>query len=76
MKRRAAVEPVIGQLKAEQKGDGDRANAVLAARGDNFALFLAPAEAPFAHPSPGALRPAERRPIFAKTAAQPSFTDD
>ena len=48
MKRRAAVEPVIGHLKAEHrmgrnhlKGrDGDRANAVLAAVGYNFALLL------------------------------------
>jgi IS5 family transposase len=48
MKRRAAVEPVIGHLKAEHrmgrnhlKGRaGDRANAVLAAAGYNFALLL------------------------------------
>lgn len=48
MRRRAAVEPVIGHLKAEHrmernylKGrEGDRANAVLAAAGYNFALIL------------------------------------
>uniref|UniRef100_Q07JF3 Putative transposase n=1 Tax=Rhodopseudomonas palustris (strain BisA53) TaxID=316055 RepID=Q07JF3_RHOP5 len=48
MKRRAAVEPVIGHLKAEHrmgsnhlKGrHGDRANAVLAAAGFNFHLLL------------------------------------
>ena len=48
MKRRAAVEPVIGHLKAEHrmgrnylKGrNGDRANAVLAAADYNFALLL------------------------------------
>src|SRR5271169_310952 len=48
MKRRAAVEPVIGHLKAEHrmgrnylKGpDGDRINAVLAAAGFNFSLLL------------------------------------
>ena len=48
MKRRAAVEPVIGHLKAEHrvcrnylKGrDGDRINVVLAAAGYNFALLL------------------------------------
>src|SRR6202048_282570 len=48
MKRRAAVEPVIGHVKAEHrlgrnylKGrDGDRSNAVLAAAGYNFALLL------------------------------------
>ena len=48
MKRRAAVEPVIGHLKAEHrmarnylKGRaGDRADAVLAAAGYNFALLL------------------------------------
>jgi IS5 family transposase len=48
MKRRAAVEPVIGHLKAEHrmgrnylKGrNGDRTNAILAAAGYNFALLL------------------------------------
>jgi len=48
MKRRAAVEPVIGHLKAEHrmhrnylKGHtGDRINAVLAAAGYNFGLLL------------------------------------
>ena len=48
MKRRAAVEPVIGHLKADHrmdrnylKGqDGDRINAVLAAAGFNFHLPL------------------------------------
>ena len=48
MKRRAAVEPVIGDTKAEHrmgrnylKGrDGDRINAVLAAAGYNFGLLL------------------------------------
>ena len=48
MKRRAAVEPVIGHTKAEHrmgrnylKGrDGDRINAVLAGTGYNFALLL------------------------------------
>ena len=46
--RRAAVEPVIGHVKAEHrmernflKGrDGDRANAVLAAAGYNFSLLI------------------------------------
>src|SRR5438270_2090908 len=48
MRRRAAVEPVIGHTKAEHrmgrnylKGrDGDRINAVLAAAGYNFGLLL------------------------------------
>jgi IS5 family transposase len=48
MKRRAAVEPVIGHVKAEHrmgrnylKGrHGDRINAVLAAAGYNFSLLL------------------------------------
>ena len=48
MKRRAAIEPVIGHVKAEHrmgrnyfKGrNGDRANAVLAAAGYNFSLLL------------------------------------
>jgi len=48
MKRRAAVEPVIGHLKAEHRMDrnhlkgreGDRINAVLAAAGYNFGLLL------------------------------------
>jgi transposase, IS5 family len=48
MKRRAAVEPMIGHIKAEHrmgrnylKGrDGDRINAVLAAAGYNFGLLV------------------------------------
>jgi IS5 family transposase len=48
MKRRAAVEPVIGHLKAEHRTDrnhlkgreGDRIDAVLAAAGYNFGLLL------------------------------------
>ena len=48
MRRRAAVEPVIGHLKAEHRmdrnylrgRDGDRANAILAAAGYNFGLLL------------------------------------
>jgi IS5 family transposase len=48
MKRRAAIEPIIGHLKAEHrmgrnylKGPlGDRANAVLAAAGFNFHLLI------------------------------------
>jgi IS5 family transposase len=48
MRRRAAVEPVIGHPKAEYrmdrnylKGrDGDRANAILAATGYNFSLLI------------------------------------
>ena len=48
MKRRAAVEPVTGHVKAEHrmdrnylKGrDGDRINAVLAATGYNFSLLI------------------------------------
>jgi IS5 family transposase len=48
MKRRAAIEPMIGHLKAEHrmgrnylKGhEGDRANALLAAAGYNFSLLL------------------------------------
>jgi transposase, IS5 family len=48
MRRRAAIEPVIGHLKDDHrmgrnylKGrDGDRSNAVLAAAGYNFSLLL------------------------------------
>jgi transposase, IS5 family len=48
MRRRAAVKPVIGHMKAEHrmggnhlKGrDGDRCNAVLAAAGYKFGLLL------------------------------------
>ena len=48
MKRRAAVEPVIGHVKGEHRMDrnhlkgreGDCANAVLAAAGYNFSLLL------------------------------------
>jgi IS5 family transposase len=48
MRRRAAVEPVIGHLKDDHRMDrnylkgreGDRANAVLAAAGYNFSLLV------------------------------------
>jgi len=48
MKRRAAIEPAIGHLKAEHRMDrnhlkgreGDRINAVLAAAGFNFSLLI------------------------------------
>ena len=48
MRRRAAVDPVIGHVKAEHRMErnylkgraGDRANAVLAAAGYNFSLLL------------------------------------
>jgi hypothetical protein len=63
MKRRAAVEPVIGHVKAEHrmsrnylKGrDGDRINAVLAAAGYNFGPPPALAGEAFARPRPNAL---------------------
>jgi hypothetical protein len=83
MKRRAAVEPVIGHLKAEHrlgrnylKGrDGDRQRHPRRRR-----LQLRPppalAEEAFARPPSGALPTADRAPIRLKTAAQPFFTDD
>src|SRR3546814_14958599 len=48
MKRRAAIEPVIGHVKAEHRMQrnylkgchGDHANAVLAAAGYNFRLLI------------------------------------
>src|SRR5262249_37998926 len=48
MRRRAAIEPVIGHLKEDHRmgrnyltgRDGDRFNAVLAAAGYNFSLLL------------------------------------
>ena len=48
MKRRAAIEPIIGHLKAEHRmgrnylkgSHGDRTNAILAAAGFNFHLLL------------------------------------
>jgi IS5 family transposase len=48
MRRRAAIEPVIGHVKAEHRMDrnylkgheGDCANAVLAAAGYNFSLLI------------------------------------
>ena len=48
MKRRAAIEPVIGHVKSDHRMDrnylkgrgGDRANAVLAAAGYNFSLLI------------------------------------
>jgi IS5 family transposase len=48
MKRRAAIEPVIGHVKIDHRMDrnylkgrkGDRANAILAAAGYNFRLLI------------------------------------
>jgi len=48
LKRRAAIEPVIGHLKAEHRmgrnhlahASGDAINAILAAAGYNFSLLL------------------------------------
>ena len=48
MKRRAAVEPIIGHMKAEHRMDrnylkgrgGDKINAVMAAVGFNFHLLI------------------------------------
>jgi hypothetical protein len=48
MRRRTAVEPVIGHLKNDDRMDrnylhhrsGDATNAILAAIGDNFSLLL------------------------------------
>jgi hypothetical protein len=84
MRRRAAVEPVIGHIKAEHRmgrnylkdRDGDRINAVLAAAGYNFGLLLRWLErllhAPHADPA--------HRPLLApnslKNAPEPFFTDD
>jgi IS5 family transposase len=72
MKRRAAVEPVIGHVKAEHrmernhlKGrDGDRANAILAAAGYNFSLLVRWFEALLR-----ALIQALLRPVFAAQTA-------
>jgi hypothetical protein len=69
MKRRAAVEPVIGHTKAEHrmgrnylKGrDGDRTNTVLAAAATTSASSCARlAGQAFARPVPGALSRAAR----------------
>lgn len=67
MKRRAAVEPVIGHVKAEHrmarnylKGhQGDRANAVLAAAGYNFSLLLRWLKALFCALFQAILRPSQ-----------------
>ena len=72
MRRRAAVEPVIGHMKAEHrmernflKGrDGDCANAVLAAAGYNFSLLLRWFEA--------LLRALIQLPLRTTFAAQPT----
>lgn len=48
MKRRAAIEPVIGHMKTDHRvgrnflkgANGDQTNAVLAAEGYNFSLLL------------------------------------
>jgi hypothetical protein len=84
MKRRAAVEPVIGHLKAEHrlgrnylKGrDGDCSNAVLAAAGYKLQPPPALAGQAFVCPDPGALSPAAGRPNRLKIPAFPFFTDD
>jgi hypothetical protein len=84
MKRRAAVEPVIGHVKAEHrmgrnylKGrDGDRINAVLAAAGYNFRTPPALAGKAFVRPHPGARHRAAASPNRLKTASHPVFTDD
>ena len=84
MKRRAAVEPVIGHVKAEHrmgrnylKGrDGDRSNAVLAAAGYNFSLLLRWL-ARLLRALIRALFPAPpSTPNRLKTTAHPFFTDD
>src|SRR5205085_3922470 len=81
--RCAAVEPVIGNVKAEQrigrnhlKGrDGERINAVLAAAGYNFASPALAGEA-FARPLPGARRKIAECSLGLKTGDQPFFTGD
>src|SRR5690348_11141367 len=83
MKRRAAVEPVIGHTKAEHrmgrnylKGrDGDRINAVLAAAGYNFALLLRWL-ARLLRALFQALATTSPEVRLAKTGAQPFFTGD
>jgi hypothetical protein len=58
MRRRAAIEPVIGYLKQDHRmgrqyltgRDGDRINGVLAAAGYNFSLLLRWFEELFTHP--------------------------
>jgi len=83
MKRRAAVEPVIGHTKAEHrmgrnylKGrDGDRSNAVLAAAGYNFSLLLRWLER-LLRALIQALSRAPGRSNRLKTTAQPFFTAD
>ena len=84
MKRRAAVEPVIGHTKAEHrmgrnylKGrDGDRSNAVLAAAGDNFGLLLRWLRS-FARPYPGPLASGTKPPrINSAAKSQPAFPEN
>jgi IS5 family transposase len=83
MKRRAAVEPVIGHLKAEHrmgrnhlKGrDGDRINPVLAAAGFNFHLLLRWFEQ-FACPNADALAHHPQAAKCLDRRAAGNFTDD
>jgi IS5 family transposase len=71
VRRRAAVKPVIGHIKAEhcmgrnylQKRDGDRSNAVLAADGYNFSLLLRWLARLFMLPHPDALPNDDASPI-------------
>ena len=83
MKGRAAVEPVIGHVKAEHrmgrnylKGrDGDRINAVLAAAGYNSASSCAGWRG-FCVPSSGCSWERRRHRIAPDNLARPYFTDD
>ena len=83
MKRRSAVEPVIGHLKGEHRlgrnhlahAAGDAINAVLAAAGYNFRRLLAWLRTPFCvRSSPSPTRSA--RPTTAARLTDPYFTDD
>ena len=84
MKRRAAVEPVIGHLKAEHRMNRNylkgRAGDTRQYRARRCRLQLQPApalvETAFARPLRGALPTADWPPIQLKTATQPFFTDD
>ena len=75
MRRRAAVEPVIGHLKAEHRmgrnylahRTGDAINAVLAAVGYNFSLLIKWLRLLFAFIVAAMGATSDRRPIL-KTA--------
>ena len=83
MKRRAAIEPMIGHLKADHRMgryylsglDGDCSNAIFAAAGHNVGLLLRWLAESLRASSPRSCR-APRRLYALESALPVVFTDD